>query len=298
MNDFVESSLVSIIVITYNSSRYVIETLNSAFNQTYKNIELIISDDCSTDNTVEICRRWAKEKQERFQRIELVTVEKNTGIAANCNRGVNASNGKWVKLIAGDDYILSEFIEKSIKVFLNQKNVGISFTNTILIDENSNIIKYVNPSKYKSGFIFNDLFFVRFWPTAPSLLYEKCAIIDVGGFDEKICVEDYLLVLKIAEKYKIQHINEYLTCYRRHNLNIGKNSHFLYQGHLDTINKFKSYKGYKKRMKQLHLSLINLYARNNKKEAIKLIFSNNYKLPLSFSWFKVVIKLLLPNNCY
>ena len=59
--------LVSIIVITYNSSKYVLETLESAKAQTYQNIELIVTDDCSNDNTVEICRKWIEENKERFQ---------------------------------------------------------------------------------------------------------------------------------------------------------------------------------------------------------------------------------------
>jgi len=80
--------LVSIIVITYNSAKFVLETLESAKAQTYQNIELIISDDGSTDNTVQICREWLKNNKESFVNTELITVEKNTGIPANCNRGV------------------------------------------------------------------------------------------------------------------------------------------------------------------------------------------------------------------
>ena len=106
-NDTLEKQpLVSIIVITYNSSKYVLETLESAKAQTYQNIELIVSDDCSIDNTVEICKEWIEKDKERFVRTELITAEKNTGIPANCNRGVKAAQGEWVKLIAGDDMII------------------------------------------------------------------------------------------------------------------------------------------------------------------------------------------------
>ena len=98
--------LVSIIVITYNSSKYVLETLESAKAQTYPNIELIVSDDCSTDDTVEICRNWMEENKERFVRTELITVGENTGVAINCNRGLYAAKGEWLKYIAGDDILL------------------------------------------------------------------------------------------------------------------------------------------------------------------------------------------------
>lgn len=103
--------LVSVLVVTYNSSKTVVETLDSIANQTYPNLELIVSDDCSTDNTVEICREWIETHKERFVRTELLTVEKNTGVSANMNRGADACQGEWVKDIAGDDVLLPECIE-------------------------------------------------------------------------------------------------------------------------------------------------------------------------------------------
>lgn len=98
--------LVSVTVITFNSSKTVVETLESIYNQTYPNLELIVSDDCSTDNTVDICRDWIEAHKDRFVRTELLTVEKNTGVSANCNRAESACRGEWVKGIAGDDILL------------------------------------------------------------------------------------------------------------------------------------------------------------------------------------------------
>lgn len=106
-----EQSLVSVAVITYNSSNTIVETLESIHNQTYLNIELIISDDCSTDNTVEICRQWVSTHQDRFCRVEIIESSVNTGISANCNRGEDACAGVWCKLLAGDDLLLPECIE-------------------------------------------------------------------------------------------------------------------------------------------------------------------------------------------
>ena len=102
--------LVSVAVITYNSSKYVLETLESIKAQTYQNIELIISDDCSTDNTMQLCKNWYEQNKERFARIQYVEVEKNTGVSANCNRAEDACGAEWVKLIAGDDMLLPNCI--------------------------------------------------------------------------------------------------------------------------------------------------------------------------------------------
>lgn len=103
--------LVSVAVVTYNSSKTVVETLDSIYNQTYPNLELIISDDCSPDNTVEICRDWIELHKDRFTRTVLLTADKNTGVSANMNRGADACEGEWVKDIAGDDVLIPDCVE-------------------------------------------------------------------------------------------------------------------------------------------------------------------------------------------
>ncbi len=86
-------TLVSICVISYNSSEFVLETLESAKRQSYEYIELIISDDGSEDHTVELCDQWLKNNGACFHSTELITVPKNTGIPANCNRAVKSAKG-------------------------------------------------------------------------------------------------------------------------------------------------------------------------------------------------------------
>lgn len=108
------NQLVSVRVITYNSSKTVIETLDSIYNQTYPNIELIISDDCSKDDTVAICREWLNEHAERFVCSEILTVDLNTGISANINRSETACRGEWIKGIAGDDTLTPTCVEDCV----------------------------------------------------------------------------------------------------------------------------------------------------------------------------------------
>jgi glycosyltransferase involved in cell wall biosynthesis len=127
--------LVSIIIITYNSSRYISETLESSKNQTYQNIELIISDDASADNTIEICREWVANNNDRFKRTEIVTSSKNTGIASNLNRGIKAAKGIWIKAIAGDDAFEPEIISSYIDYLVKNKHVRVL---------HSNVKKYLN----------------------------------------------------------------------------------------------------------------------------------------------------------
>lgn len=112
MNKGVSQPLVSVSVVTYNSASTVIETLDSIYNQTYPNIELIVSDDCSLDNTVEIVRDWLSAHQDRFARVEILTAEKNQGISANCNKAGAACTADWNKGIAGDDMLMPSCIEE------------------------------------------------------------------------------------------------------------------------------------------------------------------------------------------
>ena len=112
------SPLVSVIVITYNSAEFVLQTLESINNQKYKNLELIISDDSSTDNTIEICENWVSLNSKFFTNCEIVNFMINTGIPANCSRGVAAANGKWIKLIAGDDLLMPNCISDNINFII------------------------------------------------------------------------------------------------------------------------------------------------------------------------------------
>ena len=106
--------LVSVPVVTYNSAKYVLETLESIKAQTYQNIELIISDDCSSDNTVELCQKWVDLNKDRFVRTEIITSLVNTGVSANCNRSKNACQGEWIKGIAGDDLLMPDCVENLV----------------------------------------------------------------------------------------------------------------------------------------------------------------------------------------
>lgn len=120
-----DNPLVSIVVITYNSSEFIIETLDSIYKQTYKKIELIISDDCSSDETITLCNQWVNEHKNRFVRTEVIANSINTGVAENCNRGYKASKGVWIKGIAGDDILLPNCIESYIDYTENNRDINI-----------------------------------------------------------------------------------------------------------------------------------------------------------------------------
>lgn len=131
-----EQPLVSIPIVTYNSAEFIVETLESVKAQTYPRIELIVSDDCSTDNTVALCREWLAKNTTRFERTQLIEVSQNTGVSANLNRAEAVCTGDWVKFLDGDDLLLPtcvqdymDFVEKhpeTIYMFSRIKAFGAS----------------------------------------------------------------------------------------------------------------------------------------------------------------------------
>lgn len=217
--------LVSIIVITYNSAKYVLETLESAKAQTYENIELIVSDDASSDNTVEICREWIDGNKDRFVRTELITIETNTGIPANCNRGVYAANGEWVKLIAGDDVLISACIEVNLKETDNDTKILLSEVVEFVEIKDIDIVKmqfganinplFINLESAKFQFHF---FLKGFYIPGSAIFIQRKKLIELGGFDEKYkLVEDRPLFLKYTYNgLMIKYINSITVGHRRH----------------------------------------------------------------------------------
>lgn len=221
------NSLVSICLITYNSSKFVFETLESAKAQTYQNIELIVSDDCSTDNTVDICREWIEKNKDRFVRTELIVVEKNTGIAPNCNRAIKASRGEWIKFIAGDDILLPECIDIYINKIKSDYNL-VYFANVLTVPNDNYYNEYfslaskiLNNHSYKYQYKY--LLKGNIIPAATSFI-NRALLIEIGGYDERFqFYEDYPLWIKmLRHKLCFKFIDDATIVYRIHDQSISQ----------------------------------------------------------------------------
>lgn len=123
-----QSPLVSVCIISYNSAEYIVEALESVKMQSYQNIEIIVADDCSSDNTVEICKKWFAENGNRFVRTEVVVPPHNTGTSANYNRAVKAAQGEWIKLFDGDDFLAPNCVKDNIGFVLQHSEAQVVFS--------------------------------------------------------------------------------------------------------------------------------------------------------------------------
>lgn len=215
-------SLVSIVIITYNSSEYVLETLESAKHQTYRNIELIVSDDCSTDSTVAICREWLERNKSRFVRTELIEAEHNTGIPANCNRGYKKAQGEFIKGIAGDDILLPNCVEDLVGA-IGDNYIITGICQAFYVDEGGKkVLKGKGPTKREYS-IFNaspQLQHKRlqtvFFCSSPTLLIRKDVWEKVGHYNEQYpYIEDLPFLLKCTSLgFKIALTPKVVVLYR------------------------------------------------------------------------------------
>lgn len=189
------SQLVSVIVLSYNSSKYIAETLESIKNQTYSTIELIISDDASTDSTCDLCHIWLKENSQRFNGTRLLQSPTNTGVTASCNRGLEIAQGAWIKFIAGDDLLTEDCLSNNMNFVNSNPDVHILFSNAIKINANGEVIGPMPTNAIKMRLSakeqYSEMLKQQFVLT-PTAFLRRTTIDLLGGFNESIpFIEDY-----------------------------------------------------------------------------------------------------------
>ncbi len=128
---FIEKDLISIIVPVYNAEKYILDTIKTVVNQTYKNWELLLIDDCSDDNSVNIIKKYAS----KDDRIKLLLNKENSGAAITRNNGIKNANGRYICFLDADDLWDKEKLKKQFS-FMKKNNCIFSFTGYEFTDEN------------------------------------------------------------------------------------------------------------------------------------------------------------------
>lgn len=291
-----ENKLVTVRVVSYNAADTIVETLESIKAQTYRNIELIVSDDCSKDDTVEIARKWIEENKSRFVRTVLLTVPENTGVCANLNRALKECRGAWIKGIAADDILLPNCIEDFMEFVKNNPDSRFIASLARVYE------KDFNPNNYRKTMgdcshivnkpINEQLNIVAFHNTihAPTCFYNRKMLVDIGGYDERYAYEDHPLYVTMLEHgFKIYFLNKETAGYRVHTstYNIsGKlfNPSFIkYEIYFRKQRCFKYYKWRQKISLKLMWKVYDIFEKlkmNKKTRFNKFVF----KIVMSFLW--------------
>ena len=125
-----KEALVSVIMPAYNCEKYVVEAINSVLAQTYKNWELLVLDDGSNDNTLQVIEEFSKNDS----RIKALPNGKNMGVSATRNRGIELATGEWIAFLDSDDMWESKKLEKQLEV-AKEKEAEFLFTGSSYINE-------------------------------------------------------------------------------------------------------------------------------------------------------------------
>ena len=214
--------LVSVIIPTYNKSQYLREAIKSVLNQTYKNIEVIVVDDGSTDNTKEIV--------ESFNDSRIIYIfQENKGPAIARNTGIKKAQGEYIAFLDSDDLWLKEKLEKQVDFMEKNSEIGLLGTGCYEVTDKGKIIgKKIFPIKNK--ILQKDLIKYNSFIQS-SVMIRKEVFDKVGLYDKSFREsEDYELWLRIAENYKIANLAEPLVTkrYCKKSLSPAKDKEQLY----------------------------------------------------------------------
>ncbi len=208
--------LVSVIVVTYNSSKYVLDTLESIYRQTYSELQLIVSDDCSKDNTLDLCHQWVEKNKNRFVNASVIQTAKNCGICGNYNFALKYSCGDWIKYIAGDDILEYNCIERFVANIKPNIYLYTCITKH-LYNETCETSLYSTriPDKTawkQARYMLRYLYGIN----GPTVFLERNHLIETGGFEEKYpMIEDWPIAIRYATNgWKIGIVNEPLVQWR------------------------------------------------------------------------------------
>jgi len=200
-----KNSNVSIIIPTYNCARLIGRAIESVLNQTYRDFELIIVDDSSTDNTDKIVKKF----QEQDKRVKYIRHDKNKGGSAARNTGIKVARGEYIAFQDSDDEWLPEKLKKQMEVFKNTSSkVGIIYTGFWRIKDNEKTYIPQSWVKQKDGNIYFELLKGNFVGT-PTILIKKKCFKKVGIFDENLPrLQDWELVIRLSKYYNFKCIDE------------------------------------------------------------------------------------------
>jgi len=284
---------VSIIIPTYNRADLLSRAIKSALNQTFKDFELIVVDDGSTDNTRQVVEGF----QQKDERIKYIWQENSGAPAKPKNTGIENSKGEYVAFLDSDDEFVPEKIEKQLNLFLHSKkeNLGFVGCNVLIIQQGNIIQEYITP-KYKE--VFLKLLESNFILSSSSVLVKKEVFENIGLHDIRFkCSEDWDMWIRIAQKYNFDFVPEFLFKYYVHSLSITQTTPtkektqdllFILEKHKkQIIEKWPHIYGTHLR----HLGSINLLS-ENKKDSMKCFIQSIKIYPSPRNILTMILSLL------
>lgn len=202
---------ISVILATYNDSAYIKESIESILKQTYPYFELIIVNDGSTDNTLEIVNEFIDDR--------IIVIDKpNTGLPDSLNVGLEKSRYDWVARMDGDDVAMLDRFERQVKMI--KDGISVIGGNCVLIDKHNSTIGHTKFSTNHRTICFN-MFFGKSQFAHPSTLIRKSSILEIGGYDTNFrAAQDVDLWFRLSSLGRLLNSSDYVLKLRKSNTNI------------------------------------------------------------------------------
>lgn len=213
----------SVGVITYNSVSTVVETLDSIAAQSYADLELVISDDGSCDNSIALGEEWLKTHEGRFIRTKIITVEHNTGTSANCNRLARELKGDYYMIIAGDDLLQPNGVELILDYIQKHPDMTVLFTRHKCFGATEQDYRHIDSSFNYNFFSWtpeqqlHQLIFDRNCVPAVGVIFNRAKMLELGiEFDERVpLMEDHPMWINLLQKgVRFDYLDQPVTAYR------------------------------------------------------------------------------------
>jgi glycosyltransferase involved in cell wall biosynthesis len=288
--------LVSVICISYNHAPYIEEALNSVIQQSYPNIELLITDDCSTDNSKEVIENWLQS----HPTIPFFPNTTNLGNTITFNNVLKHAKGEYIIDLAADDILLKNCITIQINTFLNSKykKLGIVYANIELVDEKGNYLYdyYTENDNPPSGDIYYSVVGQLTKICSVASIVKRDVFETVGTYDESLAYEDLDLWIRASRVFDFEYISTILAqkrelpnslsaqFYKKNNAKTRK----LNKSSLKILRKAfllnKNKKEYQSLLKQIHY------------EMHKNLVSRNYSIFLKLVLLEIKIRMKLLLN--
>ena len=271
------SALVTVICLCFNHEKFVVEALNSVLNQTHKNVQLIVADDFSTDNSVQVIEKWLKKHLE----IPFLVNKQNLGNTKTFNQCLKLAKGEYIIDLAADDLLNKDCIANQLKGFKESKyeKLGLIYGNAELINENGIHIKnYFETNsnlerikKQPTGDIYIGLLNGNNNLCSISSLVKREVFDTLNGYDENLAYEDYDFWIRASRIYNFDYVDKILVQKRvlkdsmytlLKKKNNKKTSRFKYSTYLIIQKEFKlnrSKKEFVAMLKRIHFEMTVAY---------------------------------------
>ena len=208
---------VSVIIHTYNNEKFIVETIESVLNQTYKDYEIIVVDDGSVDGTHDALLPYMQKIRYHYK--------ENGGIASAKNTGIRLSQTEFIAFLDHDDLWVPDKLKLQMECFNGNPQVGLVYAKYTSFRDGKEL--RTKPEKGYSGWIFKELLSKSFIQTSTVMVKKEC-LDAVGPYDESFSLGDeYDMFLRISKKFQCGFIDKGLTKYRVHDANASKND-FLF----------------------------------------------------------------------